>query len=107
MAMPLILVGSLFLILISWPQEDFTNWLNSVGLLSILTTMNQSTVAIISLVACFGIAYRLSEGYGTDGPSAGIIALSSFVLMAPRFRVWFMIKWGAGQAVIWRRNTIF
>lgn len=40
MAMPLILVGSLFLILISWPQEDFTNWLNSVGLLSILTTMN-------------------------------------------------------------------
>ncbi|VNF33073.1 IS1380-Spn1 transposase [Streptococcus pneumoniae] len=85
MAMPLILVGSLFLILISWPQEDFTNWLNSVGLLSILTTMNQSTVAIISLVACFGIAYRLSEGYGTDGPSAGIIALSSFVLMAPRF----------------------
>ncbi|MTV73595.1 PTS cellobiose transporter subunit IIC, partial [Streptococcus pneumoniae] len=44
-----------------------------------------STVAIISLVACFGIAYRLSEGYGTDGPSAGIIALSSFVLMAPRF----------------------
>ncbi|MDS2903739.1 PTS transporter subunit EIIC, partial [Streptococcus pneumoniae] len=79
------LVGSLFLILISWPQEDFTNWLNSVGLLSILTTMNQSTVAIISLVACFGIAYRLSEGYGTDGPSAGIIALSSFVLMAPRF----------------------
>ena len=85
MAMPLILVGSLFLILISWPQEAFTNWLNSVGLLSILTTMNQSTVAIISLVACFGIAYRLSEGYGTDGPSAGIIALSSFVLMAPRF----------------------
>ena len=67
MAMPLILVGSLFLILISWPQEAFTNWLNSVGLLSILTTMNQSTVAIISLVACFGIAYRLSEGYGTDG----------------------------------------
>ncbi|WP_061750823.1 PTS sugar transporter subunit IIC, partial [Streptococcus pneumoniae] len=66
-------------------QEAFTNWLNSVGLLSILTTMNQSTVAIISLVACFGIAYRLSEGYGTDGPSAGIIALSSFVLMAPRF----------------------
>ncbi|MBM0974492.1 hypothetical protein JQN19_25170, partial [Escherichia coli] len=30
MAMTLILVGSLFLILISWPQEDFTNWLNSV-----------------------------------------------------------------------------
>ena len=70
MAMPLILVGSLFLILISWPQEAFTNWLNSVGLLSILTTMNQSTVAIISLVACFGIAYLV-------------------------FRVWFMIKMGS------------
>lgn len=27
MAMPLILVGSLFFILSSWPQEAFTNWL--------------------------------------------------------------------------------
>lgn len=85
MAMPLVLVGSVFLLLINWPQEGFKIFLTNVGLMDILTTMNQSTMAIISLAACFGIAYRLSESYGTDAPSAGILALSSFILMAPRF----------------------
>lgn len=85
MAMPLVLVGSVFLLLISWPNKAFTGFLADIGLLGILTTMNQSTMAIISLVACFGIAYRLSTSYGTDGPSAGVLALSSFILLAPRF----------------------
>lgn len=85
MAMPLVLVGSMFLLLIEWPNEAFRAFLTDIGLRGILTTMNQSTMAIISLVACFGIAYRLSESYGTDGQSAGVIALASFVLMAPRF----------------------
>lgn len=85
MAMPLILVGSIFLILISWPSESFISWLAKIGVLDVLTSMNQSTVAIVSLVACFGIAYRLAEGYEVDGPSAGVLALSSFILMAPRF----------------------
>ncbi|WP_303972022.1 PTS sugar transporter subunit IIC [Streptococcus merionis] len=89
MAMPLVLVGSFFLLLISWPDEalnfSVTGLLEKLGLLGILTTMNQSTMAIISLIAVFGIAYRLAESYETDAPSAGVIALSSFILMAPRF----------------------
>lgn len=91
MAMPLVLVGSFFLLLISWPDQASFNgfsvvgFLKQIGIFDILTRMNQSTVAIISLVAVFGIAYRLSESYGTDGPSAGVIALSSFLLLAPRF----------------------
>ncbi|RCW16518.1 PTS cellobiose transporter subunit IIC [Streptococcus gallolyticus] len=89
MAMPLVLVGSFFLLLISWPDEAFNysvqGLLQDIGIYDILTTMNQSTMAIISLVAVFGIAYRLSESYETDGPSAGVLALSSFILMAPRF----------------------
>lgn len=90
MAMPLVLVGSFFLLLISWPDQasggfSVVGFLNDIGILGILTRMNQSTMAIISLIATFGIAYRLSESYGTDGPSAGVIALSSFILLAPRF----------------------
>ncbi|MER0123922.1 PTS sugar transporter subunit IIC [Streptococcus sp. ZJ100] len=90
MAMPLVLVGSFFLLLISWPDQalggfSVVGFLENIGILGILTRMNQSTMAIISLIATFGIAYRLSESYGTDGPSAGVIALSSFVLLAPRF----------------------
>lgn len=97
-AMPLILIGSIFLLLVSWPQEAFTNFLSAVGILDVLNLMNQSTMAIISLVACFGIAYRLSVGYGTDGPSAGVLALSSFVLMAPRFTTQVFDKSGESVA---------
>lgn len=97
-AMPLILIGSIFLLLVSWPQEAFTNFLNDIGILDVLKLMNQSTMAIISLVACFGIAYRLSASYGTDGPSAGVLALSSFVLMAPRFTTQVFDE--AGQSVV-------
>lgn len=90
MAMPLVLVGSFFLLLISWPDQasggfSVVGFLEQIGLLGILNRLNQSTMAIISLIATFGIAYRLSESYETDGPSAGVIALSSFILLAPRF----------------------
>lgn len=100
MAMPLVLVGSFFLLLISWPDQasggfSVVGFLKQVGLLDILTRMNQSTVAIISLVAVFGIAYRLAESYETDGPSAGVIALSSFLLIAPRFSTMTFDKTGA------------
>lgn len=101
MAMPLVLVGSIFLLLISWPSEGFIKFLNNIGIFGILVRLNQSTVAILSLVACFGIAYRLSESYNTDGPSAGVLALSSFILMAPRFSTNVFNK--SGEMV----NTLF
>lgn len=89
MAMPLVLVGSFFLLLISWPDEAFgfsvQDFLKGIGIYDVLSIMNQSTMAIISLVAVFGIAYRLAESYGVDAPSAGVLSLSSFILMIPRF----------------------
>ncbi len=61
MAMPLVLVGSFFLLLISWPDQasggfSVVGFLEQIGLLGILNRLNQSTMAIISLIATFGIA---------------------------------------------------
>ncbi|MFX4004045.1 PTS cellobiose transporter subunit IIC, partial [Streptococcus suis] len=83
----LVLGGSFFLLRISGPDQasggfSVVGFLEQIGLVGSLNRLNQSTMAIISLLATFGIAYRLSASYETDGPSAGGLALSAFILLA-------------------------
>ncbi|WP_042265110.1 PTS sugar transporter subunit IIC, partial [Clostridium butyricum] len=49
----------------------------------LLNTMVNNTFGLIALVTSFGIAYRLADSYNTDGLSAGVLALSSFLLVTP------------------------
>ncbi|MGL4336212.1 MAG: PTS sugar transporter subunit IIC, partial [Turicibacter sp.] len=42
-----------------------------------------NTFGLIGLITSFGVAYRLAVSYGTDGPSAGVISLASFLLVTP------------------------
>lgn len=84
MAMPLVLIGSIFTLIGSFPIEAWTQWLHSIGEMDILlNTMANNTFGLIGLATSFGIAYRLAEAYDTDGPSAGILALGSFLLVTP------------------------
>lgn len=84
MAMPLVLIGSLFVLIASFPVEAWTNWLKTHwGLDVLLNTMVNNSFGLIALITVFGIAYRLSESYGTDGPSAGVLALGAFLLVTP------------------------
>lgn len=84
MAMPLVLIGSIFTLIGSFPIEAWTQWLHSVGEMDVLlNTMANNTFGLIGLATSFGIAYRLAESYDTDGPSAGILALGSFLLVTP------------------------
>ena len=84
MAMPLVLVGSIFTLIGSFPIEAWTTWLNKHGELDVLlNTMANNTFGLISLATAFGIAYSLAKSYDTDGPSAGIIAIGAFLLVTP------------------------
>ena len=84
MAMPLVLIGSIFVLIASFPIDSWTNWLKTHWQLDVLlNTMVNNTFGLIALVTSFGIAYRLAESYNTDGPSAGVLALSSFLLVTP------------------------
>ncbi|MEK5174299.1 PTS cellobiose transporter subunit IIC [Heyndrickxia sp. FSL W8-0496] len=86
MAMPLIIVGSLFLIIANLPIHGYTEFmahLFGTSWQEKLTYPVGATFDILGLVISFGIAYRLAERYKVEPVSAGIISLAAFVLTTP------------------------
>lgn len=88
LAMPLIIIGSLFTILDSFPIDAWTNWVantkfNGVAILDIFNKISNGSFGLLGLVGAFGIASSYAEQYKTDGKSAGIIALASFFVVTP------------------------
>src|SRR5699024_3857424 len=84
MAMPLVLIGSFFVLIKDFPIESWTNWLKETyGLYDLFDMMANNSFGLMALITAFGIAYRLAESYDTDGPSAGVLSLVTFLLMTP------------------------
>lgn len=88
LAMPLIIIGSIFLVLSSFPITVWTTWLattqfNGVTIAAIFTKIVNGSFGLLGLVSAFGIASSLAEQHQTDGKSAGIIALASFFVVTP------------------------
>ncbi|MCF1684773.1 PTS sugar transporter subunit IIC [Tetragenococcus halophilus] len=87
-AMPLIIIGSLFLILGSFPVEAWTNWLentviNGVSIADVFTKITNGSFGLLGLIGCFGVASSYSEQHNTDGKSAGVIAVAAFFIVTP------------------------
>ncbi|SCJ89477.1 PTS system oligo-beta-mannoside-specific EIIC component [uncultured Clostridium sp.] len=83
LSMPLIIIGSLFLVIASFPIEAWTNWLTEIGVDGYLWKGVDSSFGLMGLIASFGIANSLARQYKVDGVSAGIISLSSFIVVTP------------------------
>ena len=88
MAMPLIIVGSLFMIIASFPVPGWPEFLASVSvhgtsLADIFNKIVNGSFGILGLIACFGIANSFASQAGTDGVSAGIIAAASYFIVTP------------------------
>ncbi|WP_028982954.1 PTS cellobiose transporter subunit IIC [Sporolactobacillus terrae] len=86
LAMPLIIIGSVFLILTSLPIPGYTDFMAAIFGAEWATKLGypiNATFGIMGLVASFGIAYYLAEQYEVDALSAGIISLSAFLLATP------------------------
>lgn len=84
MAMPLIMIGSIFVLISSFPVNGWSEWLASHGQMDVLLnkTVN-TTFGLVGLLTSFGIAYRLADSYKVDGLSAGALSLASFLLSTP------------------------
>jgi cellobiose PTS system EIIC component len=100
LTMPLIIIGSIFLILGFIPIEGYPefmartfgdNWLTKL-----LYPVN-ATFDIMALIAGFGIAYRLAEHYKVDALNAGAISVAAFILATPYFTLF--TPEGATEAV--------
>lgn len=101
LTMPLIIVGSIFLILGFLPipgyEEFMANTFGDQWLTKLLYPVG-ATFDIMALIAGFGIAYRLAEKYNVEPLSAGAISVSAFLLATP-FEVSFLAE-GATDAVM-------
>lgn len=82
-AMPMMMIGSIFLLIANFPYAPFTNALSKWGITPILNQANDATFAIIAIIAVIGIAYTYVKDEGYNGLPAGIIALCSFLLIQP------------------------
>lgn len=82
-SLPLIMIGSFFMVLASMPIPGWETFVNDSGLADILWKGTGSSFDLMGLVAAFGIAYSLTRGNGHDGIAAGIISLSAFVTATP------------------------
>ncbi|MCF1585313.1 PTS sugar transporter subunit IIC [Tetragenococcus koreensis] len=88
LAMPLIIIGSVFLILGSFPITAWTDWIantifNGVSIADIFTKITNGSFGILGLIGCFGIASSYSEQHKTDGKAAGVIAVAAYFVVTP------------------------
>ena len=92
LAMPLIIIGSFFLIIGNLPFEGYSEWLDGLGVLSIFNKIVDGSFGIMALVAAFGVANSLADDYDVDGIAVGIISLASFLIVTPNL----MAELGSG-----------
>lgn len=83
MSMPLIIIGSLFMVIASFPFPGWETFLGDIGVSGYLWKGVDSSFGLVGLISAFGIAYSLANQYEVDGVSAGIISLSSFIVVTP------------------------
>ncbi|MFC0562098.1 PTS cellobiose transporter subunit IIC [Halalkalibacter alkalisediminis] len=86
LTMPLIIIGSLFLILGFLPIPGYADFMAGVfgdAWLTKLLYPVDATFGMMALIASFGVAYRLAEKYGIDAITAGAISVSAFLLATP------------------------
>ncbi|QPA32178.1 PTS cellobiose transporter subunit IIC [Thermaerobacillus caldiproteolyticus] len=110
LAMPLLIIGSLFLILGYLPIPGYNEFMAGIfgeKWLEKLLYPVGATFDIMALVVSFGVAYRLAEKYKVDALSAGAISLAAFLLATP-YKVPFVpegsketIMVGGGIPVQW------
>lgn len=82
-SMPLLITGSIFLLIANFPLTSVVSFLDSLQITPLLTAAYESTFNIMSMVAAIGIAYVYTENEGYAPLPAGVISLSSFLLLQP------------------------
>lgn len=101
LTMPLIIIGSVFLILANLPIPGYNEFMAGIFGDQWATKLSYPvgvTFDIMALIAAFGIAYRLAEKYNVDALSAGAISVAAFLLATP-YKVSFLAE-GAKEAIL-------
>ncbi|WP_289891101.1 PTS cellobiose transporter subunit IIC [Virgibacillus pantothenticus] len=79
--MPLLIIGSIFLIISSPPVESWAEFMKPYT--STLSIPVNATFGLLGLVAVFSIAYSLAKSYDMDELSAGVLSVATFFVATP------------------------
>ncbi|MDN5986703.1 MAG: PTS transporter subunit EIIC, partial [Hafniaceae bacterium] len=88
--MPFIIVGSVLLIISSFPSQSYQQFM--AGMFgatwsNIVEIPFNAVFSTMSLFISFLVAYRLAEHYEEDRVSCGMLALVSFLILTPFIKV--------------------
>jgi PTS system cellobiose-specific IIC component len=86
LTMPLLIIGSIFLVLAFLPIPGYSQFMNGIFgevWMSKLLYPVGVTFDLMAVFACIGISYRLCEKYKVDPLSGATISLVSFMLVTP------------------------
>ncbi len=80
-AMPFIIIGSIFLILSSFPYVPIQNYFSDTGWTAVFTQAYTASFGILSVWAVIGIAYSYVRDEGFEPLPAGLTAFSAFLIV--------------------------
>ncbi|WP_238883470.1 PTS cellobiose transporter subunit IIC [Clostridium sp. YIM B02551] len=84
--MPLIIIGSIFMILGNVPVPAFNDFINGIfgsGFTAKLLYPTRVTFDIVGMLAVFSVSYQIAKDQDVDGLSAGAVSLAAFLLLIP------------------------
>ena len=82
-SMPLLIVGSVFLILANFPLQAVSDFLTNTGISGVLGQAYGATFNISAMIAVIGIAYSYIKLEGQEPLSGSVIALGVFLTLQP------------------------
>ncbi len=82
-SMPLLIVGSVFLIITNFPVQAVVDLLERTGIKAVLEQANGATFNISAIIAVLGIAYNYIKLEGEEPLSGAIVAMGVFIMMTP------------------------
>lgn len=83
LSMPLVMAGSLLMIIASFPVQAWKDLLKDSGIVAYLWKGVDSSFGLVGLIAAFGVAMEYAKQHDVDGICAGIISVGSFITLTP------------------------
>lgn len=82
-SMPMMIIGSVFLLLANFPYTPAAEWLKETGITAVLNQTYGCTFNVMALIAAAGISYTYVKNEGYQGMPAGVISLCTYLLLQP------------------------
>ena len=82
-SMPVLIIGSIFLILSNFPVESVVDFFEKTGIKEIMDQAYGATFSISAMIAVIGISYTYIKLEGQEPLSGAMIALATFLLLMP------------------------